>query len=418
MSRSIRTALLLALMTPVARAAAAQTIAITGGTVYPISGPRIDGGTVLIRDGIIVAVGRDVLVPTGATRIDATGRVVTPGFFAAASELGAALIGGAAAETREVQHDGDVNAAFNVGEGIDPAAVSIPVARLEGITTAVVTAAGSLLPGQAVLIDLDGDRVESMLVRSPVAMMADVSQESKGAGGGSRAGALQRLRQILRDALEYAERRADFRKAQMQPLAAPAADLDALLPVLRGELPLYVTANRRSDIESALRLAREFKLRLIVRGGVEAWQVAPALAAAKVPVAIEPMTDIPSFDAPGARLDNGTILHDAGVMVLITHRGEDQMRDLRQSAGNAVRNGMSWDAALRAVTLDPARAFGVADRYGSLEAGRVANVVVWSGDPLELSSGAERVLIRGRDLPMTSRQTQLRERYRTLPPRY
>jgi imidazolonepropionase-like amidohydrolase len=400
-------------------AAHAQTIAITGGTVYPVSGPKIPGGTVVLRDGKIAAVGANVTIPDGATRVDAAGRWVTPGLIHLRTTLGLKLFeSGAQIDTEEDTVTGEVKAAFDVVDGLDPASMTIPVARMEGVTSAVAAPAGGLIPGQAALIDLAGEQVDEMLVKAPAAMIADLSQGGKESGGGSRAGAVLRLRRVLRDAREYAERREDFRKARIQPLAATAEDLEALQPVLRGELPMFIIANRRSDVESALRVAREFKLRIGIYGGVEAWQVAPALAAAGVPVMLEPLTDVPSFDALGARLDNATLLREAGVSVVAAQSDAAHFRDLRQAAGNEVRNGMSWDDALRTVTLAPAEAALVADRYGSLAAGKVANVVVWSGDPLELSSRVEHLFIRGKAVPLVSRQTELLERYRRLPPAY
>lgn len=415
----MRRAAAVLLAATLATAAEAQTIAITGGTVYPVSGPKIPGGTVVLSDGKIVAAGANVTVPEGATRVDATGRWVTPGLIHLRTTLGLRLLdGGGQEDTQEDVLEGEVKAAFNVAEGLNPASMTIPVARMEGVTSAAAVPSGGLIPGQAALIDLAGSRVDEMLVKAPLAMIADLSQDGKESGGGSRAGAVLRLRRVLRDAREYAERREDFRRAQIQPLAAAAEDLEALQPVLRGELPMYVIANRRSDIESALRVARDFKLRMAIYGGVEAWQVAPALAEARVPVILEPLTDVPSFDALGARLDNATLLREAGVSVVAAQSDAAHFRDLRQAAGNEVRNGMSWDDALRTVTLAPAEAALVADRYGSLEAGKVANVVVWSGDPLELSSRVEHLFIRGKAVPLVSRQTELLERYRRLPPTY
>jgi len=407
------------LATGVCRPATAQTIAITGGTIYPVSGPKIENGTLLLRDGKIAAVGAAVEVPANAVRVDARGGWITPGLIHGGSTLGLKLFDiGVQIETQEDTANGDVKAAFNVAEGLDPASIAIPVARLEGVTSSISKPAVGLIPGQAVLIDLAGDRMEDMVAQSPVAMMADLGQGGKAAGGGSRARTLQRFRRILRDALEYDRRRADFRRGAMQPLAASAEDLEALLPVLRGKLPLFVVANRRSDIESALRVAREFDLKMVIWGGAEGWQVAPELARAKVPVLLEPLTDVPRFDALNARLDNATLLWKAGVKVAVAQQDAALFRNLRQAAGNEVRNGMSWDDALRSVTLSTAEAAGVADRYGSLEAGKVANVVVWSGDPLEFSSRVDHLFIRGKEIPLVSRQTQLLDRYRTLPPRY
>jgi len=396
----------------------AQTIAITGGTVYPVSGPKIDNATVLIRDGRIAAVGTNVAVPAGATRIDAAGKWITPGFIDGAGQMGLREISAVQNTNEATLRGNEVAASFNVLEGINPASTLIAVNRMEGITSTVAVPNGSLIWGQAVMIDLDGETIDAMRVKSPVAMVADLSEGAKEAGGGSRAGVAQRLRRVLNDAREYATRRADFRRAQIQPLSASAADLEALQPVLRGELALLVVANRRSDIETALRIAREYKLKLILAGAAEGWMIPGEIAAAGVPVLVEPMDNIPTFDALGIRYENAPLLAKGGVKVALMETATENTRDLRQQAGNAVASGMTWEQALRAVTLTPAEVFGVADRYGSLDAGKVANVVVWSGDPFDFSTGVEHVYIRGREIPLRSRQTELLERYKTLPPKY
>src|SRR6266498_693003 len=277
---------------------------------------------------------------------------------------------------------------------------------MEGVTTTLavpgslgVPPSGGLIWGQAALIDLDGATIEAMRIKSPAAMVAGLSEAAKDASGGSRAAVVQRLRRVLNDAREYATRRADYRRRQIQDLSASAADLEALQPVLRGELPLIVVANRRSDIETALRIAKEYKLRLILAGVAEG-------------------CNIPSYDALGIRYENAPLLAKGGVKVALMETTTENTRDLRQQAGNAVANGMPWEQALRAVTLTPAEIFGVADRYGSLDAGKVANVVVWTGDPFDFSTGVEHVFIRGKDIRLRSRQTELLERYKTLPPKY
>ena len=396
----------------------AQTIAITGGTVYPVSGPKVENATVLIRDGRIAAVGATVAVPAGATRIDASGKWVTPGLIDGAGQMGLREIGAVDNTSEYTFRGNDVAAAFNVLEGVNPASALIAVNRMEGITTTLAVPNGNLIWGQAVLIDLVGATIEAMRVKSPTAMVADLSEGSKAAGGGSRAGVAQRLRRVLDDAREYATRRADYRRAQIQPLSANAADLEALQPVLRGELPLIVVANRRSDIATALRIAKEYKLRLILAGVAEGWMIASEIAAAGVPVLVEPLDNIPSYDALGIRYENAPLLAKGGVKVALMETTTENTRDLRQQAGNAVANGMPWEQALRAVTLTPAEIFGVADRYGSLDAGKVANVVVWTGDPFDFATGVEHVFIRGKDIRLRSRQTELLERYKTLPPKY
>jgi imidazolonepropionase-like amidohydrolase len=396
----------------------AQTIAITGGSVYPVSGPKLERATVLIRDGRIAAVGTSVAVPRGATVIDATGRWVTPGLIDGAGQMGLVEINAVAATNDGSVRDDTVAAAFNVAEAINPASTLIRVTRVEGVTTTLATPGSGLIRGQGVLIDLAGTSLEAMLVKSPAVMVAELSEETKAAGGGSRAGAAARLRRVLDDAREYGHRHADWARNDIHPLAAPAADLAALGPVLAGELPLVVVANRRSDIATALRIGREYHLKLVLAGAREAWQLAPEIARANVPVLVEPLNDIPSYDALGSRYENAALLARAGVKVALLETDTHNARNLRQQAGNAVAYGMSWDAALRAVTLSPAEIFGVADRYGSLDAGKVANVVVWSGDPFELGTAAEQVFIRGKKIPLESRQTELLERYRVLPPKY
>lgn len=396
----------------------AQTIAITGGTVHPVSGAKMENATVLIRDGVIAAVGVDVTVPAGARRIDASGKVVTPGLFNAGTQLGLTEISAVSSNNEGRLSGNDVAASFNVAAGINPASQLIPVSRVAGITTALTAPAGGLIAGQAVVIDLAGETVPAMVVASNAAMVADLA--ARDAGGGTRAGVIARLRRVLDDARDFPDRRGDYRRGQTQPLAAPAADLEALQPVVAGTLPLLIHADRRSDILAALQLAADHRLRLIIAGGAEAWQVADQLAAARVPVVLTPTTNIPTYEALGARYGNAARLARAGVRIAF-RVGEDashNSRLLTQEAGNAVSYGLSWDDALRAVTLTPAELFGLSARYGSLEPGKVANIVVWSGDPFEFSTRVEAVLIRGHEIPLTSRQTELLERYRTLPPAY
>jgi len=396
----------------------AQTIAITGGTVYPVSGPKLEHATVLIQNGRVVAVGPNVTIPADATRIDATGKWVTPGFIDGGTQMGLVEIGRVGG-TREMYLQGDtIAASFNVAEGINPASTLIPVTRMEGITTVLAAPQGHLISGQAVLIDLDGATIEQMLVKSPIGVVANFDENAKDEGGGSRAGVAERLRRVFNDALEYSRRRADYNRGAMQPLSASAADLEALLPVLRGQLPLIAVANRRSDIETVLRFGREFRLKVILAGAQEGWEIAEAIARAGVPVLVEPLDNIPSYDALGVRYENAAVLARAGVKVALLETDTHNARNLRQQAGNAVSYGMTWEQALRAVTLAPAEVFGVADRYGALDVGKVANVVVWSGDPFEFSTGVEHVIIRGREVPLRSRQTELFERYRQLPPKY
>ncbi|MHB1327255.1 MAG: amidohydrolase family protein [Gemmatimonadales bacterium] len=403
----------LAALASLTASAAAQTVAITNGTVYPVSGPKIERGTVIITNGRIAAVGAGVAVPAGATVVDAAGKWVTPGLVHSDAAAGTGI--GGLQGFGEASKQGEINPSFDLTYGIDPEAISIPLARTGGITTGILLPNGSFLPGVTVAVDYAGSRVDDMIVKAPSALLINLTGSARGAGGGSRAGAIARLKALFRDALEYNRRRLEYNRAATQPFSAPVEELAALLPALRGEVPVVIAANRLIDIENALRLGREYKLRVILLGAVEGWKVAPAIAAAKVPVIVGPNQDIPSFEGLGARLDNITLLREAGATVVIAGSDPGGERGLRFAAGNAVRNGLSWDDALKAVTLWPAQAFGL-PQYGSLAVGAVGNIVVWSGDPFEFSSAAEKVFIRGKESSLKTRETELRDRYMTVPP--
>jgi imidazolonepropionase-like amidohydrolase len=423
---TLRALVLLATLVPAA--IAAQTIAITNATVYPVSGPKLDGATVLIRDGRIAAVGKVVVIPATARLVDGTGKVVTPGLLHVQGALGLGVGRALAEETDEEytaiggttdgEHEGEVSPAFNVLAAIDPNAVAIPVARMGGVTSALTMPTSGLVAGQAVMIHLAGQHTADMVLLSPAAMVADLGDASRTAGGGSRAGALARLRTLFTDAATLRRRRADYDQNRIGPLSAPADQLEALYPVLDGQLPLYVNANRQSDIENALALAADFRLRLILRRGAETWRVAARIARAGVPVVIDTRDNIPSFDGLQARSDNAALLREAGVTVILAGQDPGGQMNLRFEAGQAVRNGMKWDDALEAITAAPARAFGLADQLGTLEPGKVADVVMWSGDPFEFSTAAELVFIDGAEVSLKSRMTELRDRYKTLPPAY
>ncbi len=403
----------------------AQTIAITGGKIYPVSGPMIDRGTVLIRDGRIAAVGADVAIPADAQRIDATGKVVTPGIVNAATQLTLTEIG-AVGSTRESFARGrdGIAAAFRPWEGLNPSSVLIGPARDGGITSAVIMPQGGLIAGQVGIINLVGGAAQDLILKAPVAMLATLGP-SRGSNSMNRAETLMRLREVLDDARFFRAHRSDFDRAASRTLAASRLDLEALFPVLDGTLPMLIEADKASDIESALRLAKEYGLKIMISGGAEAWMVAPQLAAARVPVLTGAMDNIPSsFSTLGARQENAGLLSKAGVVVALIGNaggGDEEafnVRNVRYEAGNAVAYGMEWNAALRAITLAPAEMFGVADRIGALRPGMMADVVVWSGDPFEISTQPEHVFVRGRQITSPSRQDLLEQRYKTLPPNY
>jgi imidazolonepropionase-like amidohydrolase len=397
--------------------AAAQTIAITGGTVHPVSGPAIPNGTVIITNGRIAAVGAGIPIPAGARRIDATGKIVTPGLIESSTNMALVEVEsvGTTNDYRFQDNEDQVAAAFNVADGINPRSMVIPVTRIAGVTTVISRPSGGMIAGQGLAFDLVGDNIADMQIRSPIAMFGSVSENEHQAGGGTRGGLFMRLREVLEDARAWARNPQAYERGETREFSVSRLDLAALQPVLRGEMPLVVEAHRASDIQTVLRVADEYDLRVIIAGGTEAWMVADDLVRARVPVLVKVLRNLPeSFESLGARYDNAALLRRAGVQVAITTGETYKAFNIRQEAGNAVAYGLPYEEALRAVTLYPAQIYGMADRYGTLEPGKVGNVVVWSGDPLELLTDVEHVIIRGVEVPLVSRETLLRDRYMNL----
>ncbi|MBA3296045.1 MAG: amidohydrolase family protein, partial [Acidobacteria bacterium] len=391
--------------------------AITNGRIHTVSGPVIDKGTILIRGGRIVAVGAHVTVPADARVIDATNKIVTPGWIESSTNIGIVEIGLSAEGTADqTTTDKDLSAAFNVLDAFNPFSAVIPVTRVEGITRAVVAPAGTgnVVLGQAAMFDLAGEHVPASVTKAPIAMFAALGEAGAGLAGGSRVSAILRLREMLQDAVDFNRNRVAWNTAQRRAYSRGRLDLEALKPVILGEIPLAIQANRASDLLAAMRLADEFNLKLVLMGAAEAWMIADEIAKRRIPVVVKPLTNIPSFDALGASLENAARLQKAGVTLLLSSFDTHNARNLRQEAGNAVSYGLSKEDALRAVTLTPARTWGVAGETGSLEAGKDADLVIWSGDPFELTTAAEHVFIRGRQMSKETRQTLLFEKYRTI----
>jgi imidazolonepropionase-like amidohydrolase len=412
----MRTILLLLILIATLAPASAQTIAITNAKVYPVSGAPINRGTVVIRDGVIVAVGERVTIPSGAQTIDANGKVVTPGLINSITELGVIEIDQVRV-TNDVAARGNNNiaASFRVWDGLNPASVLIAPTRNEGITSAVIVPQGGLISGQAAAIDLISGGRSDLVRRTAVAMVAPVGNTNN-AGTSARGELMGKLRTLLDDVVFYVQHRNDFDRAGTRSLSASKGDLEALAPIVEGRMLLMIEANRVDEIDAALALARDYRLKLAISGGAEAWLAADRLAAARVTVLTGAMNNIPdSFSTLNQRQENAALLRKAGVQVVITGGGDVSRynaRNIKYEAGNAVAYGMSWDDALRAVTLTPAELFGLSDRIGSLQTGRDANLVLWSGDPFEFSTQVERVFIRGREVKEPSRQDLLIERYK------
>ena len=401
---------------------AAQTIAITGATVHTV-GPQgtIENATIIIVDGKFSAVGRDVRVPADATLIDASGKIVTPGLFSPTSELGLVEVGLSAGPLDNLQRGQQFTAGFDVADAYNRRSTLIAVNRIEGITRAAITPSpgsvtnagdrGHVLSGLAAIVNL-GDK--NVLDRRGAALVVSLGERGSAYAGGSRAGAWLTLRNALDEAADYRDHKEDFKRGMRREYQHSLADLEALQDVIAGRTPLLVNVDRASDIEILTGLTKEHDLKAIIVGGSEAWMVADELAAARIAVILSPTVNLPvDFDSINARRGAASILDAAGVRIAFTESRDDahNARNITQSAGNAVGDGLSWDAALRAITRTPAEIYGVDDRVGSIEVGKAADVVIWPADPFELTTYPEQVLINGVAVPMVSRQTLLRDRY-------
>nr|WP_312052395.1 amidohydrolase family protein [Brevundimonas diminuta] len=426
--------------------ALAQDVAITGGRV--LTGTSvIENGTVVIRNGKVVSVGTGG-APAGLRVIDARGKIVTPGFVAVDSGLAGTEVGSVRGTNDLANRANTLTAAFDLSYGLDPWSFTLPVARLGGVTRAVVTPqhggsggghshddsdfAGAghggfqspgLFAGQAAVIKLGG---ADILVKPRVAMVAPFGEAGATVAGGARGAEFVLFKETLAEVRAYARNKAAYERADMRALSLSRADMEALIPVANGAMPLIVTVNRASDIQQVLRLAREEGVKVILDGAAEGWLVADEIAAAKVPVILHPTTNLPSnFEMRAARMQNAAALNAAGVVIAIkgNEGSAHRARDIRYNAGNAVSHGLPFAAAIQAITVNPARIFGFDGQFGELKAGAAGDVVVWSGDPLEPLSQPSAVLIDGVEQPLQARNLLLRDRYRTggegtMPPAY
>lgn len=397
----------------------AETIAITGGKVIIGDGSApIEGGTVVVRDGVVVAAGLGVAVPAGARQIDASGKWVTPGVFAGFTRLGLSEVDAVNGTNDKSGGNSGFSAAIDIAPAIDPFRSPFAVNRSAGVTRAVVApeAASSIFAGQGAIADLGAD--SDAITKPRAFQFAEFGEDGASKAGGSRAGTHLHFRAMLREAQDYAAGRGTFDDDLLK-----AEDAKALLSVLRGETRLLIHVEGANDMLRLIDLKREFPaIKMVFVGVTEGWRVAPQLAQAGIPVIASALNDLPaSFEMLGATQSNIGRMKDAGVKVaigMINDRDSHQLRYTTQYAGNLVSletvpnaTGLNWDEAFAAISSVPADIMGVGDRYGSLKAGRAGDVVVWDGDPLELSSAPTTVIIDGVEQPLANRQARLRDRY-------
>jgi len=393
----------------------AQDVLIRNAKVHTAtSRGTLENADVLVRGGRISAVGQG-LQAGNATVVDASGRALTPALFGGITDIGLEEVSGESTTVDSTQalgaesHEMVVRPEFDVTLAFNPASVLIPVARVEGIGWTMLaagsTSGGSIVGGQGGVVRLDG----SLDPVGPRALFVSIGSGSASLTGNTRAAQWMVLDQLVAEA--RGRMSADSKFALLTPLGRTT-----LAKFLDGRGLMVVNVNRAADIVQLLRWSKRNNVRVAISGAVEAWKVADQLAAAKVPVFVDTLADLPGdFDQIGATLENAARLRAAGVDVAIQSAGSHHARKVRQMAGVAVANGLPWEDGLAALTRVPAEAFGVAGDFGTIAPGKRADLVLWNGDPLEVSTVAEQVWLGGNAIPMRSRQTELRDRYLRAP---
>ncbi len=401
----------------------AQDVLIRNARVHTVAAAgTLDRADVLVQGGVIRAVGASLAVPANVTVVDANGAALTPGLFGGLTGLGIEEVSG---EPSTVDNSLALNGPaapavepvwrpeFDVVPAFNPRSAAIGVNRIAGVSWTVLApgsaAGGSFVTGQGAAVTLDG-RFDAALEGSRT-LFINLGSDSMMLSGGSRAAQYMLIEQALRES----------RPAPAAGMVAMVPGHGLLTPLGRETMMQYAKGgrvvfhvDRAADIRQTLTLAKRGGFKPVIAGGAEAWVVAADIARDGVTVLLDPLVNLPgNFDQLGARLDNAARLHAAGVAVAISQSGDatHNARKVRQAAGNAVANGLPWEAGLAALTRVPAEAFDVGDRYGSIEVGKQADLVLWTGDPLEVTSVAKQIWLGGKAVPMRSRQTDLRDRY-------
>lgn len=421
LSRTLACALAMAASTP----ALAQSIAITGAKLAIGDGSEpIDNGTVVITAGKVVAAGAGIAVPAGVKTVDAGGKWVTPGIVSGFSRLGLAEVPGVRQTNDTRAAKSLFTAAIDVAPAINPLANPVAISRTAGVTRAVVApAAGAgIFAGQGAVVDLGADL--NPITKARAFQYVEMGEDGVEGAGGSRAALILTFRMMLTQAQDYAKAPASY-DGNSKDALLNGVDAKALVPVVTGATPLMVHVESARDILAVLSLRQDFPaLKLILAGATEGWMVAPQIVAAKVPVITAGLEDLPSsFEKLAATQSNVGRMVKAGVSVsmgMLTGDDALQLRAATQQAGNMVAlmkvpgaTGLNWGQALRTITSAPAEAMGLGDRFGSLKAGKAGDVVIWDGDPFEMTSAPVAVWIDGVQQPLENRQTKLRDRYAT-----
>jgi imidazolonepropionase-like amidohydrolase len=412
--------------------AQAQTIpvALKNGKLLTITHGTIQNGTVIMQGGKITAIGANVPIPANAQIIDATGMTIYPGLIDSETQLGLTEISAEAMTNDLVERSDEIMPNMHTADAFHAESALIPVARINGITNAIVAPTGEdTLPGQDSFIQLAGASAPEMLLIRDIALPLNFTGDERRNKGGfekqkfpaTRMGLAAQLRQAFIDAQDYKLKWADYDRKKSdaaqnkkpEPLA-PKRDLksEALLPYLDGKKPVVLAAESSSDLQTAVSLANEFKLKFVLNHISHSQPILDYVASLKVPVIVGPIYEAPKEDE---RYDTvyslPAQLYKRGVKIVFASYSAHNVRNLPDAAGFATAFGLPYDEALKAITINPAEVWGVADQLGSLDVGKTANIVMANGDPLDVKTDVKQVFIQGQAIPMTSRQTQLRDEY-------
>jgi len=409
--------------------AAAGDVAITNATLVTVTGGTVENGTLLIQGDRITALGTDVDVPPGVEVIDARGLCVYPGMIDATTSLGLYEVGAVRA-TVDASEMGTYNPHIEAAVAINPHSVHIPISRVNGITSALVVPGGAVISGQSALINLNGWTPEEMVVKAPVGIhiqfprlprqddesgQRPLSQKKKDTKERTEK-EIKALMDVFKKAKRYAATWEAYMKSMKPPAPAKDLMLEALVPVVNRELPVIVSVQMERDIKNAVDFVDTLNIKAIFHGVTEGWKVAPLLSKKSIPVLVGPVMVSPGPEDPyDAIYANAGVLHKAGVKIAFVTESAPDVRSLPYHAGMAAAFGLPREQALKAVTIYPAEIFGVADKLGSLEVGKLANVIVTDGDPLEMRTQIKHVFIAGQKIPMTSKHKALYETFRKRP---
>jgi imidazolonepropionase-like amidohydrolase len=406
------------------------TVAIRNATIYPVTSAPIANGTIVFAKGLITAVGTNVSIPADATVIDGTGLSVYPGMIDSGTNIGLTEIDSVAG-TVDASELGDLNPNAAAAVALNPHSEIIPVTRVNGVTNVLSVPQGGIISGQSALIQLAGWTPQEMVIKAPAAMhirfprfpsraFAGVSaqeEEQEKEMRKSHTRQLDLLRDAMRDAQAYGRAATARQNDKTVQRFSRDVILEALVPVVEGRVPVVMHAELARDIHAAIEFADEFKLQMILAGAQDVVRVIPVLKARNIPVILGPILDLPQRedDPYDLLFSNAAALHAAGIRFSIQTSDAHNVRNLPYNAGACAAFGLPKEEALKSVTIYPAQIFGVADRLGSLEVGKLANVILTDGDPLEIRTNVRRVFIAGEAIPMDSRHTLLYEKFRKRP---